>query len=188
MPVPVPGLRVSHVALSLADQVKVPPPVLLMLRVCEAGLLPPCVAVKERLLGLAPMAGGTGAAVTVKATGMVTGVTPVPPLSVTMPLYVAGVKVPVVTFNVTVPLPVPVPGLRVNHVALSLADQAKMPPPVLLMARVCVEGLLPLCVAVKDRLVGLAPMAGGTGAAVTVKATGTVTEGAPVALRVTVPL
>ncbi len=41
-----------------------PPPVLLMLRVCEAGLTPPWVAVKDRLVGLAPMAGpteGTGA-------------------------------------------------------------------------------------------------------------------------------
>ena len=85
-------------------------------------------------------------------------------------------------------MPVPVPGLRVSHVASSLADQVKVPPPVLLMLRVCEAGLTPPWVAVKDRLVGLIPIAGGTGAAVTVKATGTVTEGAPVALRVTVPL
>ena len=85
-------------------------------------------------------------------------------------------------------MPVPVPGLRVSHVASSLADQVKVPPPVLLMLRVCEAGLTPPCVAVKERLLGLAPMAGGTGAAVTVKETGTVTEGAPVALRVTVPL
>ena len=32
------------------------------------------------------MAGGTGAAAMVKVTGTVTGVTPVPPLSVTVPL------------------------------------------------------------------------------------------------------
>ena len=39
-----------------------------------------------------------------------------------------------------------------------------------------------------ERLVGLAPMAGGTGAAVTVKDTGTETVVAPVALRVIVLL
>ena len=40
----------------------------------------------------------------------------------------------------------------------------------------------------KENVVGLAPMAGGTGAAATVKVTGTVTDVAPVALRVTVAL
>ena len=44
---------------SLAVQVKVPPPVLLILRVCAAGLPPPWVAVNESVVGLAPMAGGT---------------------------------------------------------------------------------------------------------------------------------
>ena len=61
------------------------------------------------------MAGGTGAAVTVKATGIVTGVTPVPPLRVTEPVWVPGAKAPVVACKVTVPLPVPVPALRVNQ-------------------------------------------------------------------------
>src|SRR5680860_722170 len=107
-----------------------------MATVCAGGLLLPCWAVKDRLVGLAPIAGGTGAALTVKETGMVTGLTPVPPLSMTMPLYVAGVKVPVVTFNVTVPLSVPEAGLRDSQVALSLADQVKVPPPVLLILSV----------------------------------------------------
>jgi hypothetical protein len=49
-------------------------------------------------------------------------------------------------------------------------------------------GFAPPAVAAKERLVGLAPMAGGTGVAATVKVTGTVTEVAPVALIVTVPL
>jgi hypothetical protein len=40
-------------------------------------LLPPAVALNEKLVGLAPIAGGTGAAATVKDTGTVTGVTPV---------------------------------------------------------------------------------------------------------------
>ena len=60
-PVPEAGLSVSHGALSLADQLNVPPPVLLTLRVWVAGLAPPCVAAKEKLVGLAPRAGGTGA-------------------------------------------------------------------------------------------------------------------------------
>ena len=61
LPVPEAGLSVSQAALSLALQLKVPPPVLLMLTVWAAGLLPPCWAVKDKLVGLAPMAGGTGA-------------------------------------------------------------------------------------------------------------------------------
>ena len=40
-------------------------------------MLLPCWAVKEKLTGLAPIAGGTGAAVTVKVTGIETGVAPV---------------------------------------------------------------------------------------------------------------
>ena len=61
LPVPEAGDTVNQVALSLALQLNVPPPVLLMLRVWAAGLLPPCCAVKEKLVGLAPIAGGTGA-------------------------------------------------------------------------------------------------------------------------------
>ena len=49
---------------------------LLMLSVCAAGLLPPWIAVNARLVGLALMADGTGAAVTVKETGIVTGGAP----------------------------------------------------------------------------------------------------------------
>ena len=77
VPVPEAGLSVSQVALSLADQVRVPPPVLLILRACAAGLPPPCWAVKDKLVGLRPNAGGTGAAVTVRVTGMETVVAPV---------------------------------------------------------------------------------------------------------------
>jgi hypothetical protein len=72
--------------------------------------------------------------------------------------------VPVVTLRVTAPFPVPEAGLSVNHAALSLADQLSVPPPVLLTLRVWVAGLAPPCVAAKAKLVGLAPMAGGTGA------------------------
>ena len=86
LPVPEVGESVNQAALSLLDQVSVPPPVLLMLSVCAAGFALPWVAVKASAVGLAPMAGGTGAVATVKETGTVTGVTPVPPLRVTEPL------------------------------------------------------------------------------------------------------
>ena len=76
-PVPEAGETVSQVLLGLAVQLKVPPPVLLTFSVWVVGLLPPCWAVKVRLVGLAPIAGGTGAAVTVNVTGMVTVVAPV---------------------------------------------------------------------------------------------------------------
>jgi hypothetical protein len=68
----------------------------------------------------------------------------------------------VVTLSVTAPLPVPEAGLSDNQVAVSLATQVKVPLPVLLMFRVCAVGLLPPCWAVKDRLVGLAPIVGLT--------------------------
>jgi hypothetical protein len=75
--VPEAGETASQVVLGLALQLKVPPPVLLMLSVCAAGFAPPCWAVKESAVGLAPMAGGTGAAVIVKETGTVTVAAPV---------------------------------------------------------------------------------------------------------------
>jgi uncharacterized membrane protein YgcG len=66
-PVFVPEVRLSlsQGALSLAIQLSVPPPELLMLKVWDAGLAPPCVVAKEKLGGVAPMAaGGTGGGVT----------------------------------------------------------------------------------------------------------------------------
>ena len=59
-PVPEAELSVSQLAVSLAVHVNVPPPVLLIFRVWLAGLVPPCVAVKERLVGLMPRAGDVG--------------------------------------------------------------------------------------------------------------------------------
>ena len=69
---------------------------------------------------------------------------------------------PVAALAVTVPFPVPEAGLRVSQAALSLADQVSVPPPVLLIVRACVAGLPPPCWAVKERLVGLAPIVGLT--------------------------
>jgi hypothetical protein len=72
------------------------------------------------------------------------------------------VKVPVVTLTVTVPVPVPEAGLSDNQVVLSFALQFRVPPPALLMVKACAMGLPLPCWAVKDRLVGLAPIAGLT--------------------------
>ena len=93
--------------------------------------------------------------------------------------------VPVVAVRVTVPVPEPEAGLRPSHAALSLALQVKVPPPVLRIVSAWAAGLLPPCWVVKEKLVGLAPIAGGTEAGVTVKETSTVTGLAPVALMVT---
>lgn len=70
--------------------------------------------------------------------------------------------VPVTTLAVTTPLPVPKARLSVNQGALSLALQVSVSPPVLLILKVWVAGFAPPCVAAKERLVGLAPMTGGT--------------------------
>jgi hypothetical protein len=85
-------------------------------------------------------------------------------------------------------LPEPAAGLTANQAALSLAAQVKVPPPVLLIETVWLAGLPLPCWAVNDKLVGLKPMAGGTGAGVTVNDTGTVTEEPPVGQSVTCPL
>ena len=64
--------------------------------------------------------------------------------------------------TVVVPVPVPDAGLTDNQFVLALALQLKVPPPLLRMVTVCAVGLLPPCWAVKDRLVGLIPIAGLT--------------------------
>lgn len=94
----------------------------------------------------------------------------------------------VAAVTVTAPFPVPAAGLKVSQLALSPADQLRVPPPALLMLNVCAAGLPPPCWPVNDRLAGLSPMAGWTGAAVIVSDTGTVTVGAPVAASEIDPL
>ena len=54
-----------------------PPPVLLTESVLAAGLGPPCVAVKDRLVGDTVSVGGVGGS-TVKVTGIVFGEPPAP--------------------------------------------------------------------------------------------------------------
>ena len=52
-------------------------------------------------------------------------------------------RVPVAAVSVIVPFPVPEAGLTVNQAALSLADQVRVPPPVLLILSVWAAGLVP---------------------------------------------
>ena len=80
-----------------------------------------------------------------KVTGTVTGVTPVPPLSVIVPVLLPTGKAPVVAVSVTLPLPVPPVVESVNHGVVSVAVQLKVPPPVLLMLMVCDAGSAPPC-------------------------------------------
>ena len=117
-PVPVPGECHSQVASWLMPQRSALPPVLLMVKVWAGGLLLPCCAVKDRLGGVMPMAGGTGAAVTVKETGIVTGVAVVPlGQTVTRPLWVPMGREPVMTLMATVPVPVALPEVCASQVA-----------------------------------------------------------------------
>jgi hypothetical protein len=135
--------------------------------------------------GLSVMVVGAGA--TVSVTGTETLAAPVA-LIVTVALYVPAASELVDTVAVTPPLPVPDAGESVSQAALSVTDHASVPPPVLLILTVCEAGLPPPCCAEKERFVGLTPMAGGAGAVVTVKLTGTVTVVAPGALKLIDPV
>src|SRR5207249_3509858 len=132
-----------------------------------------------------------GAAVTVSVTGTVCGVL-VAPVAVTVivVLYSPAARRAFVLLIVVEPGALPEAGLRVSHVAVSLTDQPREPPPVLVRLSVWLAGFKAPCTPVKVKLTGLRPMVGGTGAAVTVKVTGTVCGVlvAPVAVTVIVPL
>lgn len=189
VPFPLPEFceSVNQGALSLAIHVSVPPPVLLMLSVWAAGFPPPCCAVKDRVVGIAAMRGGTGASATMNVTGTEVFLAP-GALMVIAPLYVPTANEPVAALILIAPLLVPEAGESVNQAALSLAVQVSVPPPVLLMFSVWVAGLPLPRWTVKEKLVGLVPMAGGTGAGATVKLTGMVIAGVPTALTVIVVL
>jgi hypothetical protein len=75
------------------------------------------------------------AGATVKVTGTETVVAPVA-LRVIVVLYVPAVSDPVAAATVMVPFPVPEAGVSVSQAALSVADHASVPPPVLLIATV----------------------------------------------------
>jgi hypothetical protein len=133
--VPLAGDRLSHVASSVTAQFSVPPPVLEIVRFWVAGLAPPTVAVKAKLVGEAPMVGtGGGAALRVSETGMVTGLFVAPAaLTVIVPFCGPAESPAMSTDSVTVPPFVPFAGDRLSHGASSLTDQFKVPLPVLEM-------------------------------------------------------
>ena len=92
-----------------------------------------------------------------------TGVTPVPPLRMTVPVWVPGAKAPVVACKVTVPLPVPVPAERVNQPVFSLARPVEGAAAGVAELSVCAAGLLPPSNRGEREARGDSPiMAGGT--------------------------
>jgi hypothetical protein len=86
VPVPEPeaGLTVSQEAFSLALQLSVPPPVFAMLIVWAAGVAPPTLPVKAKLVGLSPMVGFVVDVIRVSVMG--TCLVMPPPVIVAVPL------------------------------------------------------------------------------------------------------
>ncbi|HEX7766866.1 MAG TPA: hypothetical protein VF443_09135, partial [Nitrospira sp.] len=155
-------------------QVNVPPPVFPTASDCGAGFPPPCCAVKVRLPGVTPIAGGTAAAVIVSETVMVCGVFVAPEAAIMMGVLTVPTDKPdVLTATDIVPAPVPDAGLRLSQPALSVAVQLNVPLPELEIGIVLFAGLLPPWTAENDNVVALKPMV-GVGAAVTSKFTVTV--------------
>ena len=131
---PLVGVRVIQATLAVALQPSVPPPVLETVTFWRVGLGPPTGAEYVRVAGLRPM---VGTALTVRVTATVWGELETPAaLTVIVPLYEPGVRP--VTSTVTVidceaPAPrLPPVGERLSQGALSEADHARVPPPVLL--------------------------------------------------------
>lgn len=109
-----------------------------------AGLLPPCWAVNERLLGLAPIA---GVAVTVKLTGMSCGVFVAPEAAIEIvPACVPGVSPAGFTLTVTVPALVPVADvapLTLSHAIFEEAVQLRVPVPAFVIVTDWLAGAVP---------------------------------------------
>ena len=189
-PVPEVGECDSHAALLLTVQVNVPPPVFLIASDCGAGFPPLCCAVKIRLPGVAPIAGGIVAAVMVSETVTVCGVFVAPEAVIVMGVLTVPTDRPaVLTATEIVPAPVPEAGLRLSQLEFSVAVQLNVPLPELEIEIVLFAGLLPPWTAENDNVVALKPMV-GVGAAVTSKLTVTVCGelAAPVPTMVIRPL
>ena len=152
--VPLPGERLSQLALSDAVQSIDPPPVLVTDSVLAAGLDPPCVALNDRLAGDTDNAGGVAGS-TVSVTAIVFGDPDAPAaVTVTSVVYVPAARPLIDGVAVIVPALVPLPGERLSQLALSDAVQSIDPPPALLTDSVLAAGLDPPCVALNDRLAG----------------------------------
>ena len=77
------------------------------------------------------------------------------------PLHVPALKPEIAAVTITAPGAVPLVGESVSHAALDEAVQFNVPPPELEMFNACVAGLLPPCMPLKVRLVGLQTIVGG---------------------------
>ena len=142
----------------------------------DAGLLPPAVPLKAKLVGLSPIVGEAGAAVKVNVTGTTCGVF-VAPVAETVinEVWVPAAKPAGLTETATVPLPLPEPTSLTTQLESSITVQLKVPPPVFVMVSVWWRTVVLPAWAVKAKLVGLTAMVGeATGAAATVKLTGIV--------------
>lgn len=148
MPVPVPdaGLMLSQLDDSLAVHVSVPLPVLEMVTVLPAGLLPPCTAENDKDVALSPIV-GVGAAVISSVTATVWGEFDAPmPVIVTRPLWDPTVRPFGAIVTLTVPELVPVADaalLSFSHAAFEEAVQFKVPGPLFPIDKVWGEGAVP---------------------------------------------
>jgi len=97
----------------------------------------------------------------VNVTGTVCGVLVAPvAVMVIVPLYVPALKPEIAAVIVIVPGAVPLVGESVSHAALDEVVQFNVPPPELEMFNACVAGLLPPCMPLKVKLVGLQDIQG----------------------------
>lgn len=104
----------------------------------------PCWTVNDKLVGLAPIAGGTGAGVTVTVTGTETGCAP-DALTVIIAVWVPTPRELLTGLMVTEPFPIPEVGLSVNQAVVVVAFQFNVPPPRLLTVRSCEEESVSPC-------------------------------------------
>ncbi len=144
LPVPEIGETLTQEAFSLADHVRRPPPPFDTLMVRELELLSPDSAAKERLVGLVRIRGGTGAAATVRLTGIVTGVAPAA-LRVIAVVYVPLAREPAVAVNTIVPVLLPEGCPSISHAAGAVAFQLNVPPPIFVTVRLCIAELASPC-------------------------------------------
>jgi hypothetical protein len=138
-PVPDDGLTLSQAAFSVALQLSVPEPVLVMVIVWLAGFVPPWTPVNDKFVVLKPMV-GVGAAVTVSVTETVCGVFVAPvALIVIIALCVPTARPVLFTLAAKDPPFVPeaefVP-FKLNQAAFETAFQLSVPPPPLVIVTV----------------------------------------------------
>lgn len=175
VPVPVPdaGLRLSQLVFSVAVQLSMPLPELVMDSVLAAGEGPPCVAVNASEVTLSPIV-GVGAAVMSNVTVTVCGEEAAPgPTSVIRPLRDPTVSPLGLTEMVIAPEVEPVTAdvpFSSNQALFDDAVHTNGPVPTVAMVRGCVAGAGPFWIAANDRAVGLrmrvGVVVGGEGVAI----------------------